>query len=75
VTDENGCEKGVITLMLCLPDDLRQAALKFWKHGTVHEDLTADGKKDFDDLFVYILQLLETNNICFPKISYDVGHD
>jgi len=68
---QNGCQ----TLCLLLPKDLRNQALKFWNRGTIHEDLTGDGKKDFDDLFVYLLELLEDNNICFPKISYEVGHD
>lgn len=68
-------ESGVMTLVLLLPQELRKKALGFWEHGTVHEDLTNDGKKDFDNLFVYILTLLEDYNICFPKIRYELGHD
>lgn len=68
-------ESGVQTLALLLPQDLRKAALSFFRNDTIREDLTMDGKKDFDDYLVYILQLLEDNNICFPKISYQVGHD
>ena len=74
-TDIKAFESGVITLALLLPKDLRQSALGFWNFGTIHEDLNKDGKKDFDDLFVYILQILEDNNICFPKISYEIGSD
>ena len=73
VTDGEACQKGVMTLALLLPKDLREQALKFWNHGTIHKDMTEDGKKDFDDLFVYILQLLEDHNICFPKIHYHEG--
>ena len=74
-TNIKAYESGVMTLALLLPHDLRKKALGFWDHGTIHEDLTMDGKKDFDDLFVFELELLENNNICFPKISYEVGHD
>ena len=77
-TNIKAYESGVITLALLLPNDIRTVALKWWSgrdHGTAHQDLTMDGKIDFDDLFVYILQLLEDNNICFPKISYEVGND
>jgi len=73
VTDAEAQQKGVMTLALLLPKELRKAALEFWNHGAVHKDLTDNGKKDFDDLFVYILQLLEDHNICFPKISYHEG--
>lgn len=72
-TNIKAYESGVMTLALLLPQDLRKEALGFWDHGTIHEDLTMDGKKDFDDLFVFILKLLEKNNICFPKISYFEG--
>jgi len=68
-------ESGVITLMLLLPKDLRHNTLKWWNHGTGHEDLTGDGKKDFDDLFVYILETLEHNNIVYPSITFELGHD
>lgn len=74
-TDIKAYESAVVTFALLLPGDLRKKALEFWNHGTVHEDLTMDGKKDFDDLFVYILQLLEDHNICFPKITFQLGHD
>ena len=74
-TNIKAYESGVITLSLLLPKELRKKSLEFWNHGTIHEDLTNDGKKDFDDLFVYELQLLEDHNICFPKISFEVGHD
>lgn len=74
-TNIKAYESGVLTLALLLPKELRKSSLEWWKHGTGHEDLTMDGKKDFDDLFVFILQELENHNMCFPKISYEVGHD
>lgn len=77
-TNIKAYESGVITLALLLPKDIRNTALKWWStkdYGTAHQDLTMDGKIDFDDMFVYILELLEDNNICFPKISYEVGND
>jgi len=74
-TNIKAYESGVITLALLLPKELRKSALSFFGNDTAKEDLTNDGKKDFDDLLVFILQLLEDNNICFPKITYDVGHD
>jgi len=73
VSNPKSYQNGVLTLCLLLPRDLRNNALKFWNRGTVHEDLTCDGKRDFDDLFVYVLELLEMNNICFPRISYHEG--
>lgn len=73
VSNVKAYETGIQTLMLLLPKDLRDNVLKFWNKGTIFEDLTGDGKCDFDDLFVYILKLLEDNNICFPKISYREG--
>jgi len=79
VSNIKSYEHGVLTLMLLLPDELRKDAMGYWNNGkergTGYEDLTGDGKKDFDDLFVYISKLLENNNICFPKITYDIGHD
>ena len=72
-TNDKAFQSGVMTLALLLPKDLRKESLGFWDHGTIHEDLTMDGKKDFDDLFVFILQLLENNNICFPKLSFHEG--
>lgn len=74
-TDLKAYESGVQTLALLLPKDLRKQALVFWNNDTVKEDLTMDGKKDFDDYFVHILELLEDHNIAFPKIRYEVGHD
>jgi len=73
VSNVKAYETGIQTLMLLLPKDLRTNVITFWNKGTIYEDLTGDGKKDFDDLFVYILQILEDNNICFPKISYREG--
>ena len=73
VTSPKACQNGILTLCLLLPKDLRKLALVFWNHGTIHEDLTGDGKKDFDDLLVYVLELLEDNNICYPKLSYKEG--
>ena len=75
VTDTKAYESGVLTLALLLPKELSKEALGFWDKGLIHEDLTMDGKKDFDDLFVFIRNLLEENNICFPKISFEIGHD
>jgi len=74
-TNIKAYESGVQTLAMLLPKELRDQAFTFWNKGTAMEDLTMDGKKDFDDYFVYILKLLEDNNICFPKISYSIGHD
>ena len=65
----------VQTFALILPKELRKKAFEFWRDDTTRQDLTMDGKKDFDDYFVYILQLLEDHNICFPKISFEIGHD
>lgn len=73
VTSPKACQNGIQTLCLMLPHELRSQALKFWNRGTVVEDLTNDGKKDFDDLLVYILELLEDHNICFPKLSFKEG--
>ena len=76
-TNIKAYESGVNTLALLLPTDIRKVALSWWndtkEHGTSHEDLTMDGKIDFDDYFVKILQLLEENNICFPKLSFKEG--
>lgn len=66
-------QSNVQSLALILPKDLRKMAFKFWQDDTTRQDLTMDGKKDFDDYFVYILQLLEDASICFPKISYIQG--
>lgn len=74
-TNIKAYESGVMTLALLLPHELRKLSLEFWNHGTVHEDLTMDGKKDFDDLFVYILKQMEDYNIVFPKINFELGHD
>jgi len=72
-TNSKAYQSGVQTLALLLPSFLRQKTLGWWKHGTVHEDLSGDGKVDFDDLFVYILKLLEDHDICFPKVRYHEG--
>jgi len=73
VTSPKACQTGILTLCLMLPKELRNKSLEFWNRGTIVEDLTDDGKKDFDDLLVYVLELLENNNICFPKLSYKEG--
>lgn len=73
VTNIKAYNNGVLTLMLLQPKALRTKALEFWGKGIIQEDLTADGKKDIDDLFVFMLQSLEDNNICFPKISFKEG--
>ena len=73
VTTPKAYQNGIQTLCLLLPKQLRNQALKFWNHGTIFEDLTCDGKKDFDDLLVYVLELLEDNNICFPTLTYKEG--
>ena len=74
-TNIKAYESGVITLALLLPKDLREEALKQINNDTVKEDLTMDGKKKFDIFLTKILELLEENNICFPKITYEIGHD
>jgi len=74
-TDIKLYESGVITLALLLPKELRSLALDFVKDNTIKEDLTGDGKKDFDNMFVYIMILLEDNNLVLPSITFDLGHD
>jgi len=74
-TDIRAYESGVLTLALLLPNELREKALKFYNNNGIKEDLTKDGKKDFDDMFVYLLKLLETHGIAFPRTSFEVGHD
>ena len=73
-TDLKAYESGVITLALFLPKELRTEALSFFHNDTVKEDLTGDGKKDFDDILVFVLQLLEDNGIAFPRSRFDTGH-
>jgi len=73
--DLKAYESGVITLSLLLPRELRNQALDFYKGDTVKCDLTDDGKKDFDDIFVNILNLLENHNLVFPRSVFEVGHD
>jgi len=65
----------VQSLSLVLPKDLRDKAFEFWNRETIRHDLTDVGREKFDEYFMYILKLLEDHNICFPKISFDVGHD
>jgi hypothetical protein len=72
--DIKAYESGVVTLALFLPKDLRSKALAFFEGDTVKEDLTMDGKKDFDDILAYILTLLEDNGIAFPKSRFEKGH-
>jgi len=74
-TDIKSYESGVLTLSMLLPKELRDVVFDHWDEDTCFENLTMDGKKKFDNLFVFILKLLEDNNICFPKISFDLGHD
>jgi len=74
-TDIKLYESGVKTLSLLLPKDLRQEAMAKYDGDTIKVDLTNDGKKDFDDLFVFILEQLEDNNILFPKLTFERGHD
>ena len=66
-------QANVKTLSMVLPKELRKTAFDFFKGDVAQEDLTMDGKKDIDDLFVFNLSLLEDYNICFPKISFDQG--
>jgi len=72
-TNIKAYESGVLTLTMLLPQDLREMARDHWKHTTIYENLSNDGKAEFDDLFLFILNLLETNNICFPKVKYHEG--
>lgn len=74
-TDLKSYESGVVTLALLLPSELRKKALDFFHNDTIKCDLTDDGKKDFDDILVYILQLLEGNGLVFPRSTFEVGHD
>lgn len=66
-------QANVKTLSMILPKELRKPAFDFFKGDVAQEDLTSDGKKDIDDLFVFNLSLLEDNNICFPKLSFKEG--
>lgn len=72
-TNSKSYQSGVQTLALLLPSSLRKKTFEWWDHGATHEDLSGDGKIDFDDLFIYILELLEDNDICFPKVRYHEG--
>lgn len=74
-TNIKAYESGVITMALLLPKELRKTALDFIEHDTTFEDLTKEGKQNFDKAFVFILELLEEHNICFPQITFDLGHD
>ena len=74
-TDIKLYESGIITLSLLLPDDLREEAMAMYDHDTIKVDMTNDGKKNFDDLFIFILKQLEDNNIMFPKLTFERGHD
>lgn len=73
VTNPKAFQNGCQSLCILLPKVLRESALKFWDKGTHYENLTGDGKKEFDSLFIHILELLEDNNICFPKLSFSTG--
>ena len=66
-------QTNVQTLSIVMPKELRKQSLQFFKGNIAQEDLTMDGKKDIDDLFVYNLVLLEDHNICFPKLSFQEG--
>jgi len=72
-SNPKACQINIQTLAMILPKELRKQAFEFFNNDTIREDLTGDGKKDFDDYFVYILELLEDNSICFPKIHYREG--
>ena len=72
-TNTKAFQSGVLTLAMLLPKELRKKSLDWWKHDTGHEDLSMDGKIDFDDLFIYILQLLEDHELCFPTVRYHEG--
>jgi len=74
-TDIKAYQSGVYTLILLLPDDLRKKALNFYNNNHIKMDLTEDGKRDHDDVFVFILQLLEKNGIVFPRAGFELGHD
>ena len=72
-TDPKMYQIDVQTLSIVLPKQLRGQAFEYFKDNTVKEDLTMDGKKEFDKYFVLILESLEDNNICFPKINFVQG--
>jgi len=72
-TNIKAYESGVLTLAMLLPKDLRKAAFDWWGNDSQHEDLSKDGKIDFDDLLIYILEMLEDHNICFPKVRFHEG--
>ena len=72
-TNTKTYESGVLTLTMLLPKDLRQKTREYWKHDTIYENLSSDGKAEFDELFLFILNLLEDHNICFPKVKYHEG--
>jgi len=74
-TDIKAYQSGVYTLILLLPDELRKEALNFYNKNHIKTDLTEDGKKDHDDVFVFILQLLEKNGFVYPRTGFELGHD
>lgn len=72
-TNTKAYESGVLTLMMLLPRDLREKTRGWWKHETIYENLSNKGKAEFDELLLFMLNLLEDHNICFPKVRYHEG--
>jgi len=73
--DVKAFESGVQTLVLLLPKELRDSVMKHINNITVNEDLTEDGKQKFDQILIYILELMEQHGIMFPQATFDIGHD
>ena len=73
--DLKAFESGVQTLVLLLPKELREPVLDHINNVTVKEDLTDQGKQEFDQILIYILELMEQHGIMFPRSTFDIGHD
>lgn len=72
-TDVKLYMSGVKTLSILLPKNLREEAMKQYNGDTIKIDMTDDGKKDFDDLFIYILDLLYDAGLVFPRSTFIQG--
>lgn len=62
-------EESVDTLLLMLPKKLRDQAIKYKRDNNIEYNVANNGKKKYDDLWVFINDLLEEANIIF-KTSY-----
>ena len=58
-------EESVDTLILMLPEELRHDALAYKKENNINYLLSTEGKKKYDDLWVFVNKLLENHNLIF----------